>query len=267
MIVKIRKLFVVFIFLVLCTFCNSLPGVEHVTTQVHHSIRHYLLPKSHYLQENLKFLFLDSKMFHSTKNFKKSGFKVKHGHKQLMVGFHPSCPEYLFKKFPDQQSQSLQLKNYIKRIKGAEILRNYIREHNFKHLVVPQKWLYQLPKNFTKNLGTKSFILIVENMNICHKDENLRCYYNMDIEMLTELCMILHDVGGCDAFPRNQPFTRSGKIAFIDTEHVGSMKGHFVRHIVPALNKELQAYALALWNQLEHKTQAEVAEARLELVE
>src|SRR5262249_21775609 len=69
------------------------------------------------------------------------------------------------------------------------------------------------------------------------------------------LCMILHDIGGCDAYPWNQPFTREGKIAFVDTEDVGKRRFHdyFIQHIVPALNEELQPYAVDLWMKLEEK--------------
>jgi len=141
-------------------------------------------------------------------------------------------------------------------VTGAQRIREYIKEHHFKHIVVPDKWIYKLPKSFAEDSKTPSYILIVEKMDIYSDfdDPNgtaRQLYYNMDIEILTELCTILHAIGGCDAFPRNQPFTRSGQIAFVDTEHVGQMKGHFIKHIVPALNPDLQAYALALWMQLE----------------
>ena len=71
-------------------------------------------------------------------------------------------------------------------------------------------------------------------------------YDNMEIDILTELCTILHDVGGCDALPRNQPFTLSGKIAFVDTEHVGLLfKYHFRKIFVPALISISPSHALA----------------------
>lgn len=213
----------------------------------------YLLPENHPLQEQLSTLFNDPKMFRSPNRFKNAGFDVKLGHFKLMVGAHPSIPEHLCKKFSDNQSQSYQIKNYIKRIKGAAVIKEYIEKHNFKHLVVPEKWLYPLPSFFSKN---RTYVLIVEKMDIYtdwdEPDGIAReLYYNMDIEILTELCTILHDIGGCDGYPRNQPFTRSGQIAFVDTEHVGKYKGHFKKHIVPALNPDLQRYALDLWEKLE----------------
>ena len=260
MTVKIRLLFFSII-VVICGFCQNLhadrecclrrQAEEH--RRDHKYLKSYLIPKNHPLHKHLRYLFSHSCMFRSAEKFRDAGFIVKLGHRNLMVGAFPSLPEYLFKKFADCRSQKNQLGNYIKRIKGARVLRQYIKEHNFKHLVVPEKWLYKLPGRFSKNsTNGVAYILIVENMDIYDDWDDpdgvaKNLYYNMNIEMLTELCTILHDVGGCDGYPRNQPFTRSGKIAFVDTEHVGQLKGHFVKHIVPALNEELQAYALALW--------------------
>lgn len=216
----------------------------------------YMLPRNHPLKGYLSILFSTPTMFKSAEHFRKAGFHVIRGHRKLMVGGHPHVPDYLFKKFPNCMPQVQQLENFLKRQKGAQILRNYIVTHNFKYLVIPQKWLIKLPRSFSQGDKDRSYILVVDNMDI-HRDYDdpkgicRQLYYNMDIDMLTELCTILHAVGGCDAFPRNQPFTKEGKIAFVDTEHVGKMKGHFLKHIVPALNEELQAYAIALWNKLE----------------
>ena len=189
-------------------------------------------------------------------NFQKAGFHVILGHRKLMVGEHPTIPGYLVKKFSDDKSQKVQIKNYLKRIRGAKAVKAYIQKHDFKHLIVPKKWIYQLPHRFSKK-GRHTYVLIVEKMEIYQwEDPNGKArelYYHMDKDILKELCTVLHDLKGCDAFPRNQPFTHSGKIAFIDTEHVGEMKGHFFKHIVPELNDELKSYAVELWNHLDHK--------------
>ncbi len=160
----------------------------------------YLLPKDHPLHENLEAIFHDNLMFRSPNNFKKAGFSVqggnkitRSGHKKIMIGAHPSAPQYLFKKFPDSYPQSMQLKNFINRIKGAHLIRHYIQTHQFKHLVVPQKWLYKLPTHFYKG---NAYLLIVEKMDIYHDwDDHYgharQLYYHMDPEILTELCMTL----------------------------------------------------------------------------
>lgn len=231
---------------VICLF-GSVQGQVKIVRNPHHKrssnagLASYEFPKNHPLSRYLRVLLRDSDMFQSPDHFRNAGFQVKLGHRRLMVGFHPSIPKYAIKKFSDQMPQKMQLINYIQRIKGAKILRKYIQEHNFTHLAIPKKWLYKLPRKFSKN-REGAYVLIVENMDIYDdwddpEGEARKLYYQMDKKMVTELCMILHDVGGCDAYPWNQPFTHSGKIAFVDTEHVGVRKFHdyFIRHIVPAL--------------------------------
>ncbi len=263
---SINRLFLAYIL----SISSIVHGVQRTPPQNNtevNSYKKYLLPKNHPLQKKLKQLFENSSgIFRSTLSFKKAGFNVKVGlkiksvdiTKQLMVGSHPSIPGYLIKKYPDSMKypsltlQLFQLKNYITRIKGAQILSHYVEKLKLKHIVIPKKWLYRLPGNFPPF----SHLLIVEKMDIYDDwdDPNgqaRKCYYNMDKEVLTELCHLLHAVKGCDSIPRNQPFTRSGKIAFIDTEDIGHYKGHFFKHLLPALNPQLQEYATDLWERLE----------------
>lgn len=222
------------------------------------SLNTYLLPNDHPAKNILPTLFLNPYMFASSKKWEKEGFTVKLGYK-IMVGFHPSLPGYVIKKFRNNVSPKKQLDNFIKRIEGAKLLKDYIAQHNFTHLTVPEKWLYKLPKCFSIT-GKETYVLVVENMDIFDdwdnpKGETRRLYYNMDMETVTELCITLHDVGGCDAYLKNQPFTHSGKIAFVDTEHVGVEKYHdyFKKNIVPFLNPEMQAYAVDLLQKLQEE--------------
>jgi hypothetical protein len=242
-------------------FCGALYADELMNYQAvrGRSLTPYLLSQEDSLYQQLADLFHDPHMFDSQSHLKRAGFKVKSGNSRtkLMVAGHSSIPNHLLKKFPNSVSQSKQLDNFIRRIKGARTLRNAIQKHNFKHLVVPEKWLYKLPKQFPSH----SYVLVVEKMDIYDdgndpNGETRKRYYNIDKEVLTELCILLHEVGGCDSLPRNIPFTRSGQIAFIDTEHVGTTKTReqFHRDTIPLLNPELQAYAIALWEQLEEES-------------
>lgn len=244
-----------YVILFVCHFHDILAGERTFKNKESHPLKSYLLPRSHPLNDSLNHLFRHSSMFRAPKYLIAAGFDVKISHHhRLMIAGHPDIPNHLVKKFIDHISESSQLRNFIKRIRGARILNKYIKELDLKHIVVPRKWLYQLPRNFRTN----SYLLVVEKMDIYDDWENphgeaRQLYYNMDKEILTEFCILLHAVGGCDSIPRNQPFTRSGQIAFIDTEHVGEHKGHFYRHIIPALNPKLQAYATHLWKKLERE--------------
>lgn len=205
-------------------------------------INQYLLPKDHPLTPKLKNLFKNRKMFKTAKEFRKEGFQLSFGHRRLMVASHPEISGYLIKKFPDSTPKEKQIENYIKRINGANEVRKQIAINHLMHLVVPHKWLYRTPYGY---------VLIVENMDILDIKETNRRYFQIDKEILTELCRLLHALGGCDAFTRNQPFTKSGKIAFVDTEHVGQKKDAFQRHVMSHLRHEMQDYARWLWNKME----------------
>jgi|EndMetStandDraft_5_1072996.scaffolds.fasta_scaffold37093_3 hypothetical protein len=224
------------------TYYASKEAVNPYNKQV---LKPYLLPKSHPLYPQLRNLFKNPKMFKSADEFRKEGFHIQFGHKGLMVASHPNIKGYLFKKFPDKRSKETQLENYIRRIEGANTIRKFIEGNHFKHLMVPQKWLYRTPYGY---------ILIVEKMDIYNLNETNNRYFQIDPEILKELCTTLHALGGCDAFTRNQPFTRSGKIAFVDTEHVGHMRNAFHKHILPALRHEMREYAISLWKKLDRET-------------
>lgn len=268
MLKKIRTLFLVFF--ALGSIFEGLDGIplNKIPQKTHKEntddtdpLENYILPKGRSLNLKLKSLFTNSNMFSSENEFRKAGFRVKAGHRKLMVGAHPKIPGFLIKKFQNSMPFPLQMDNFLLRIKGANKIREFIASHNFVHLVVPQKWLYELPKNFVKFPAKRNFVLVVEDMNIIddlHKPDSevLKLYYNMSKEMLTELTMLLHGLNGCDAMPRNQPFTKSGKIAFVDTEHVGRLKGHFLKHVVPVLNDQNQKFAIKLWNRLENEERA-----------
>lgn len=207
------------------------------------SIDEWLLPKKHPLHKRLKKLFSDRAIFDSPQALQEAGFDVnKRVHKKLMVFTHPDVPEYIFKKFQNGVLRSEQLEKYIIRLKGAKAVRDAIKDLALTSIVVPNKWLFRLPN------ARKEYVVVAQRFDICAGDddpdgENVHRYRTMSYKTLKELCMIMNALGGCDAWPRNQPFTKQGKIAFIDTEHVGHKEAHFAKHILPLLDEQMQAYA------------------------
>lgn len=198
----------------------------------------YLLPQDHPLQKKLQTLFTNSEMFNSQENLRAAGFKVfKRAHRGLMVAKHPSCKHYLFKKFTNKTNQEEQLKNYLRRITGARALSQFIREKNLQFIVTPQKWLYPLPPEKFR----KTFILIVEEIDICTKAESKERYGSIAPRVLQELCQVLRKFRGLDSVIPNLPFTHQGKIAFIDTERWESQRPIFLRKVMPILNKRSKA--------------------------
>lgn len=197
-------------------------------------------------------LFADPDLFESPDHMLKAGFQVnKRVHEELMVATHPELKKYIFKKYTNKIPLDVQLAKYIHRVNGAHTISKTLKKYAVQHIIVPKKGIYRLPSQF----GEDNYLVVAEYLDICKGDdhrtgENGLRYYNMPPEVLRELIIVMQALGGCDAWPRNQPFTRDGKIAFVDTEHVGEKQRHFARHIIPRLNPKLQKYATNLLNKL-----------------
>lgn len=225
---------------------------KHSSSSLSSSIKEFSFQPSDEEEILLESLFTDPDLFESPEKMKEAGFIVnRRVHEELMVATHPLLKKYIFKKYTNKIPHEVQLAKYIHRINGARIIETHLTKYKFKHLVVPKKWIYPLPSHY----GEESYLVVAEYLPICKGDdhrsgENGQRYYNMSKEVLKELIYLMHKLGGCDAWPRNQPFTKDGKIAFVDTEHVGEKKRHFARHIIPRLNPDLQKYANGLLRKL-----------------
>ncbi len=242
-------------FLFVCLSCEPL----FCNTYNTNISQEYLLPEDHPFQDKLKSLFTDKKMFSSTKNFKKAGFETmkRDSRNSLMVAKHPSIGNYLFKKHKDYISHHEQLVNYLTRISGARALSDFIGSKNLQHILTPKKWLYLLPKEFSDPItNEKSYILIVEDMDIYSggkdpKGDVARKYYNIDLNILKELCVVLIHFRGLDSRLHNVPLTRSGKIAFIDTEcWEEEEREGFMTYILPFLSKVRKKYVKSVYQEL-----------------
>ncbi len=203
----------------------------------------FILSTDHPLHQKLQALFTSRVMFDSTKRLAKRGFEInKRVHQKLAVFTHPSIPNYIFKKYLNSVDNATQMDLYVKRLQGAKVIKAVIDEHSLKNIVVPEKWLFKLP------YAEDEYLVVAEYFDLCPgdddpKQENVRRYRQIEYKTLKELCTVMKQLGGCDAWPRNQPFTTDGKIAFIDTEHVGQKEAHFHRHILPLLDSRRQEFA------------------------
>lgn len=220
-----------------------------------------LLPDSHPLQEKLSDLFNDPRMFKTKKTFKKTNFHLlSKGMRKIMVASHPKLKGYLVKKFSDFTSPDDQLINYLKRISGARALREFIKDNKLKHVVVPQKWLYPLPSQFSDpKTGNSTYILIVEDMDICsgnssYHGETAKKYAEIDNKILREICTIVYYFRGLDSAPCNMPFTHENKVAFIDTECWDEWdRQGFLSRIKRYLNAESRAYVMKVHEELKRQ--------------
>lgn len=168
---------------------------------------------------NLKKLFRDPDMFESSARWGDAGFNiVRSSESKIMVASHESARGYLFKKYCDDISSDDQNENYLRRLDGIARLRRLIDDHQLQRIVAPQKWLHELPSEFSRK-KRKSHVLIVERLPILDKEDTERAYRDIDKNTLGELCVVLHRFRGLDSNAKNVPFTEDGKIAFVDTEH------------------------------------------------
>ena len=162
-------------------------------------------------------LFASTAMFDSRRSWRRAGFSVLDPAKdtECMVAGHPSAPGYLFKKYADDVPSQEQISNYEARIKGAEKLAALIRREDLQHVVVPRKYLHELPRSF----GKSSRVLVVERLDIVGRDESERRYRDVDEPVLRDLLRILVEFPGLDSNSKNVQFTHEGKIAFVDLEN------------------------------------------------
>lgn len=228
------------------------------TAELTRAIERVLLPQEHPLQKILERILVGPSMFNDTQSLEQSGFAMEWNlpavnTQTILVASHPAIKGYLIKKYRGSPESSNTLQRYLTRIHGAEKIAKYIEKQGCKHLVVPKKWLYRLPSSFNNPInGLEDYLLIVEKIDICEGGwwggETLEKYREINLGVLRELCFALHDLKGCDAWPQNQPFTRTGKIAFIDTEHLGRCYGDFLDRTIKFINPALVNYALLLWN-------------------
>ncbi len=165
-------------------------------------------------------LFVDPAMFASRSAWRRAGFAVLDPAKvsECMVASHPSAPGYLFKKYADDVPPKEQRKNYQARIEGAEKLAKLVARERLQHVVVPRKRLHELPKRF-RSRDRPSYVLVVERLDVLGPDESVLRYRDVAEPVLRELLRVLVRFKGLDSNAKNVPFTRDGRIAFVDLEH------------------------------------------------
>ena len=172
---------------------------------------------------DLKSLFRKRSVFDSSDDLRDAGFTIlrESEHEKVVVAGHRSVPGYLFKKFLSNVSYSYadQLAMYEQRVNGAHALRDHLQALKIQRIVVPRKWLCELPPRFS--LGRRpSYIVVVDHCDILDRDKSERRYRRIDKDQLRDLCTIFFTFRRIDFTAKNAPFTSDGKIAFIDTGYL-----------------------------------------------
>jgi hypothetical protein len=201
---------------------------------------------------DLRPLFRDPAMFDSRGNWGAAGFQVfnRANNGKIMVARHPAVRGLLFKKYANALTQRDQLKNYERRVEGSRRLRGLVDQHGLSRVIVPRKWIVELPRAFSRR-GT-AHMLIVEQLELLGDEQTKIAYQGIAADVLAQLCLVLFHFRGMDSNAKNLPFTVDGRIALIDTEHWdrGSSKA-YLHHVGEYLDKERHKVVKKIFRQLE----------------
>ena len=208
---------------------------------------------------NLDKLFYKESLFDSVDKLREGGFQIVRGSSKgrVSVAGHQSVPGYLFKKFLRDVSHSYekQLGSYERRIRGARDLKTHLEALDIHSIVVPRKWLCELPSRFSSG-GKPEYVVVVEKCDFLDHDKSKQCYRAIAKDTLKDLCTIFFTFKHIDFSSRNMPFTTEGKIAFIDTgyltriaEDLTFRRKNYKKNVDKLFTDESRRFAKSLWDE------------------
>ena len=212
---------------------------------------------------DLDSLFHRKSLFDSVSKLDEAGFQIVRGSKDRMTVFgHPSLPRYLFKKFlrTVKHPYEKQLAKYKRRVGSARALRAHLDALNIHSIVVPRKWLCELPPRFSSG-GRPEYIVVVEKYDLLERDDTKRRYRAIPRDTVRDLCTIFFTFKGVDFAARNTPFTTGGKIAFIDTgffsritDDLSFRRESYKKYVgKKLLTGKSRRYAMSLWDEFKDR--------------
>lgn len=245
----------------LCYLLNVVHASDDFA-QSFEQIGKYLLPDTHPAKKTLDSIVSTARfsVFHDMQSMTDAGFAfaVPQPTTKLIVTKHPKLKGYIIKAYLDTQKYYGGRPEYYywtKRAEGANLIREAIIRHNFSHLLkVPKKWIYKLPEKPSKPLPAsckpKRYILIEEDMNIYDDDTNEKLWSSPKAtkELLYALHVVITEFRFRDcAKPANCPFSKDGRVAFVDTQSFYKKRIGY-KKLTPYLTSEMQDY----WQSLSH---------------
>lgn len=242
------------LFAILIVSLEAYVKPEAISEEIWQQVTPYLLPENHPIKPKLDKLF--SKKRHTHDHVTLFGgefdFKVRKKWDQIIVAKHHKLKNFILKLYLDTQIGLPDWDMWIRRIRGAECIRETIKnigaEQYFK---VPKKWIYVLPEQPAPLAGTqpKHFIMVVEDMHIKSALRNERIWkdpFEMTAMRMKALYKIIAQAGLNDSvYIDNIPFCSDYKQAFIDTEHYGKGPIRF-DYLLKRLPKTFRPY----WQEL-----------------
>ena len=211
---------------------------------------------------DLDSLFHKKSLFDSIETLEEAGFQIVRGSTKGRVAVfgHPSLPGYLFKKFlrDAHRPYKNQRASYERRVEGAHALRAHLDALSITSLVVPRKWLCELPRRFHDGKRPQ-YVIVVEKYDLLDRDVTKKFYGALPKDTVRDLCTIFFAFERVDFAVRNMPFTTDGKIGFIDTGYLKritdgmSFRRKSYKKNVEKLPDESQPYAESLWDEFKNR--------------
>ncbi len=226
----------------------------YISDDIWQHVTPYLIPDDHPAKEALDKIFSSSRALRSVKAMRQAGFSNPvPGYKGMIVTKHKSIPGYLIKAYLDTTNIPEWLALTHRAI-GARYIQNTIDKFGYQGIMkVPKKWIYPLPAEPSppqeEGYFRKNFVLVVENMKILSFADNEAAYKRLITKKILEaLYTVLREDKLVDSvYIDNIPFSRDGKIAFVDTEHFNTTtKPLHLEHLARCFSKSMRAYWLQL---------------------
>ena len=235
-----------------CCFSGYVKN-ERIDDAYWNQAQSYLLPFDHPVRQKLDAIFHKTRATTSIKTFSKAGFQYLPLRKwdNIIVAFHPKLKGYVVKVYLDDQiGISNQL--LMQRIDGANSIKDAIKAFKAEKLCkAPNKWIYPLPEypEAVSGLHEKFFILVEEDLQLVSASSNFKKWKSKVTKpQIKAVFNILQTVGLTDSvYITNIPFSKDGKIAFIDTEHHHKWPIKFHRWM-SFLSPEMGQYVVELIN-------------------
>jgi len=251
-----------FIFLIVIATASCLSAARtecpssYVETKVWEKVYPYLMQENHPIKETLDSI-VSSKatsVFANMETMCEAGFErvIPQPYTKLIVTRHSQLKGYIIKAYLDDQDYYHDKPEHyfwVKRVKGANLIREAIKNHGYSHLLkVPKKWIYLLPdkpsfQGSSENLR-KMFILVEEEMDILNDTENKKKWASPSVteELLQALYTIITEYRFKDcAKPANCPFCEDGKVAFVDTQSFYKKRISYYK-LTPYLSSSMKSY-------------------------
>lgn len=221
-----------------------------MSTEDWESVKPFLLPYNGHLRKKMDKIFSSERVVKNERSLEMNHFYFPHwqGDKRAVVAKHMGIKDYVFKIFLDSQGINEEWRNLVKRVKGAQVIDDFITSRGFHNsFKVPKKWLYVLPESDEPD-ETVLFVLVAENVGLKSEEANREKWKSPSLKapFFKQLYTIINELGLLDSlYIDNIPFCRDGKVAFVDTEHHGLTVINY-----PKLEKYLHRSNRPVWQKL-----------------